>query len=889
MISDGPTPDDAEDETAILIRRLHETEQRLRELTGGEVDAVMHPAGDSYLLKQAQERLLDSESAQRRLAVRQSDILNAVPALIVLLDRDGTIVAVNNTWRDCAKDKVLGEADAYIGANYLEICDKATGPEAEDARAAAAGIRSVLEGRERSFSLEYPCHSATERRWFRLHVNTLKDGHADGAVIAHIDITERKQAEENLRIRALQQTAVAELGRMALTNISPSKFMQTIVDAVAKTFEVEYSSILESVLDEGRSTVRIVAASTMLPGAEMNIPLAEPRNSVCWHALLSEGPVIIDNLTADDRFNGDPILRRAGFASCISVAIPGDNGPWGALGAFTVRQRKFTADDIGFIQSVANLIAVSNRRRKAEQELLDSKALLQIAGELGRLGGWVADIRTNRVNWSDEVCAIHEVPPETSVSIEEAGDFYAPESRPKLEKAFRVCAAYGKPFDQRLELVTANGRLVSVRTIGRAMRDDTGAIVGVQGAIQDITEQLALETQLKQAQRLEAIGHLTGGVAHDFNNLLTAITSTIDILAAGVAEKPKLAAIVKLIGAAADRGAELTGQLLAFARRQPLQPRKIDVNAVIVDTVKLLRPVVGQNIEIATILADDVFPALVDPTQLGTTLLNLAINARDAMPNGGKLTLAVSGVALDSTHAKANGIPEGDYARITVSDTGSGIPAAVLDRIFEPFFTTKGFGKGSGLGLSMVYGFVKQSGGQIKVHTEEGQGTTFEIYLPRAGADTARSLEAPGDPQIKGGNETILIVEDDALVRTSVNTQIQGLGYQTLLAANAAEALAIADRPAQFDLLFTDVMMPGTMNGQQLAEEMAKRRSPLKVLFTSGYAENVIAHGGRLDDGILFLSKPYRKSDLARMLRRALDGPEASPADAPEPKRFMAS
>jgi PAS domain S-box-containing protein len=397
----------------------------------------------------------------------------------------------------------------------------------------------------------------------------------------------------------------------------------------------------------------------------------------------------------------------------------------------------------------------------------------------------------------------------------------------------------------------------------------------INGFIRDVTDKRAAEEQLRQAQKMEAIGQLTGGVAHDFNNMLTVITGTIDILADAVAEKPQLAAIAKLISEAADRGAELTGHLLAFARKQPLQPRELDVNALMCESEKLLRPTLGEHVEIALSLNSQAWPALVDPTQLTTALLNLAVNARDAMAGGGKLTLETDNVALDQAYADANGdVKPGDYVLIAVSDTGPGIPEAIRKKIFEPFFTTKGVGKGTGLGLSMVYGFVKQSGGHIQVYSEPGYGTTFKIYLPRAGATPKHETDAE-DAEIKGGSETIMIVEDDPMVLASASAQFQALGYNILSAANAAEALAMVDQGKKFDLLFTDVVMPGIMNGRELAQAMAKRCPGLKVLFTSGYTQSAVIHHGRLLPGVLLLTKPYRKKDLARMLRRALDGDDS--------------
>ena len=387
----------------------------------------------------------------------------------------------------------------------------------------------------------------------------------------------------------------------------------------------------------------------------------------------------------------------------------------------------------------------------------------------------------------------------------------------------------------------------------------------------DLTEKQAAEAQLRHAQRMDAVGQLTGGVAHDFNNILTVITGTIGILQEAVADQPQLAAVAKLIDDAAERGANLTKHLLAFARKQPLQPLEIDVNALVLESAKLLHPTLGENIEITPLLAEDAWTALVDPNLLTTALLNLAINARDAMPNGGKLAFETSNVFLDENYANMHSeLTAGNYVMIAVSDTGSGIPPAVLERVFEPFFTTKEVGRGTGLGLSMVFGFVKQSGGHVKIYSEEGHGTSVKIYLPRATGLQQTAAEALVSADIEGGNETVLVVEDDALVRRYVMTQIESLGYITLEAANASDALRFIDEVRAIDLLFTDVIMPGTMNGRQLVDEALKRRPGLKILFTSGYTENAIVHHGRLDSGVLLLAKPYRKSELARMIRHAL-------------------
>jgi signal transduction histidine kinase len=412
---------------------------------------------------------------------------------------------------------------------------------------------------------------------------------------------------------------------------------------------------------------------------------------------------------------------------------------------------------------------------------------------------------------------------------------------------------------------------VSTASRGAALQvtvDRMKALVDEKDRLLD--DKNAADQQLRQAQKMEAVGQLTGGIAHDLNNLLTVITGTIEILAEAVADRPELVAITRMIDDAAARGADLTQRLLAFARKQPLRPVEVDVNSLVIETTKLLRSTLGEQVEVQLVLAGDASRALIDPNQLTNAILNLALNARDAMPEGGKLTIETCNVVLDETYARANSeVTPGHYVLVAVADSGHGIPADIIDHVFEPFFTTKGVGKGSGLGLSMVYGFVKQSNGHIKIYSEQGVGTTVRIYLPQAKA-AEQAAGAAIAPSIEGGNEIILVVEDDHLVRAFVVSQIKSLGYATLTAVNAAEAMNFIHGPEDIDLLFTDMVMPGSMNGRQLAEKALQCRQSLKVLFTSGYSNEAIVHHGHLDAGVLLLAKPYRTSDLARMIRAAL-------------------
>ncbi|TPQ34863.1 hybrid sensor histidine kinase/response regulator [Bradyrhizobium guangdongense] len=419
----------------------------------------------------------------------------------------------------------------------------------------------------------------------------------------------------------------------------------------------------------------------------------------------------------------------------------------------------------------------------------------------------------------------------------------------------------------------ASGRMRHVSVNGQPVFGDDGRFLGYRGSATDFTEQHETEERLRQSQKMDAIGQLTGGVAHDFNNVLTVITGTIEILQEGLADKPQLAAIAQLIDDAAARGAEITSQLLTFARRQPLEPREIDVNGLVLDTARLLKPILGEHISIETALTEDAWCAMADPSQLSSAIVNLAVNARDAMPGGGRLKLETANVVLDATAGSGDGdIAPGEFVMVAVTDTGHGIPAEIRDRVFEPFFTTKGVGQGTGLGLSMVYGFARQTGGAVRIESEEGRGTVVRLYLPRSEGQAAVRAEPMQARGTSRGHETILVVEDDPLVQGYVIAQLGSLGYRTLVAGDGAAALALVEQGAKFDLLFTDMIMPGGMNGKELADTIRARRAGLKVLYTSGYTDDTVMHDGHLDPGVALLRKPYRKAELSLKLREVLSG-----------------
>jgi PAS domain S-box-containing protein len=398
------------------------------------------------------------------------------------------------------------------------------------------------------------------------------------------------------------------------------------------------------------------------------------------------------------------------------------------------------------------------------------------------------------------------------------------------------------------------------------------------GVVRDITKRKETERLLLQAQKIEAIGNLTGGIAHDFNNLLTIILGNLDYLKLRVRDDPDCEIHIDASLRAAMRGADLTQRLLAYSRRQPLKPEATDINKLISNITQLISRTLGEHVEIKTVLAAGLWPAMIDANQLENAIINLSINARDAMDKGGKLTIETANTRLDRAYAGMHDeVKPGQYVMVAVTDTGTGMPPEVVEKVFEPFFTTKETGKGSGLGLSMVYGFVKQSGGHVKIYSEPRSGTAIKLYLPKAtGMEEAASqrdvaARVGGQPR---GRETILVVDDDPDVRAFVAMVLRDLGYSVLEAGDGAEAVAVTDGIDHLDMLLTDVVLPWQMNGRDVAEAVAARFPTVRILYMSGYSENAVIHHGRLDSDAELLVKPFSRQDLAIVIRQILDRTE---------------
>ena len=433
-------------------------------------------------------------------------------------------------------------------------------------------------------------------------------------------------------------------------------------------------------------------------------------------------------------------------------------------------------------------------------------------------------------------------------------------------------AAKGRTIKETLRVNLPAGECTFEFSL-RPVLDDRGAVIAIVPEAMEITERLKAEERLRQSQKMEAVGQLTGGIAHDFNNMLAIIIGGLELierrLAAGNTDVTRYLTLAK---DGVTRASALTNRLLAFARRQPLTPEPVDANAMVSGMGELLGRTLGGNVTVQTVLAADLWGIFADVNQLENVVLNLAVNARDAMPDGGTLTIETSNTTLDESGAADLGVPAGDYVVIAVGDTGTGMPPEIVARAFEPFFTTKSLGKGTGLGLSQVFGFVRQSGGQVRILSEVGVGTTVRIYLPRRGRADAQAAAKLASAVARGGSahEVVLVVEDEARVRSYVAEALRELGYTVIEAASGAEALGIIEAGEKVALLFTDVIMP-EMAGRQLAAAAARTLPQLKVLFTTGASHGAEAQPEELDPGANFLAKPFGINQLAAKVRSVLD------------------
>jgi two-component system cell cycle sensor histidine kinase/response regulator CckA len=792
---------------------------------------------------------------------------------------------------------------------------------------------------------------------------------------------ERCRAEGALGAYAQKQAVVAEIGRLALTGGELKDLFAAAVSFLAQTLGVEYCKVLE-LLPDGDAMILRAGVGWKEEYAIGQATVSAGKESQAGFTLLSDEPVVFEDLRTETRFSGLPLLHDHGVVSGMSAIIRGRERPYGVLGAHTASERRFATDDVSFLRAVANVLAEAIDRKRAEDEVRQSEARFRRVVESNMLGiyfwdlsgaitgandaflnmvGYTReDLAAGRMRWTemtpagyrklDEkafeelaasgVCETYEkeyihqdgsrVPILLGSATLEGEKHHGVvfvldiSDRKKAEESFRQsesqfralfenaldavliandCGAYVDANPAACELMGVSYNEVIGRTlydfteqhdradasrrweqfrkegrmrgVSRLQRPD-GKLVEVDfsstanflpgrhlSLLRDVTERRQLEEQLRQSQKLESVGMLAGGIAHDFNNLLTVITGYSELTVSRLDSADPLARYVQEIKKAADRATSLTRQLLAFSRKQVLQPKVLDLNSVTANVEKMLGRLLGEDIELRISPGVGLGQVKADPGQIEQVILNLVVNARDAMPKGGKITIETANVYLDEEYAPRHiAVQPGWYAMLAVTDTGHGMDAETRKQIFEPFFTTKEQGKGTGLGLSTVYAIVKQSGGNIWVYSEVGVGTTFKIYLPLVDEQVTEPDAAAARPESVAGTETILLAEDEDMVRSLARESLKMHGYTVLEAANAGEALLISQQHTRpIHLLLTDVVMP-RMSGKELAEQLVRLRPDTRVLYMSGYTDQAIVHHGILDGDIAFIGKPFTPDAL---------------------------
>jgi PAS domain S-box-containing protein len=753
---------------------------------------------------------------------------------------------------------------------------------------------------------------------------------------AIFDITERKALEA--RLLAVNETLEARVGQVrdearALEVLNRTgvavaaehdleRLVQLVTDAGVELSHAAFGAFFYNVIKQGGEAYTLYTLSGAPRSAFEKFPM--PRNTAIFEPTFrGRGTVRSDDILSDARYgksapyHGMPEGHLPVRSYLAAPVVSRSGEVLGGLFFGHPQSRVFTDRAERIVTALASQAAVAidnarlyqtsqreiTARRDAERELqllnetLEQRATeraQQLAVSMMKLEDterrfellvqgvndyaiYMLDIGGNIVNWNPGAERIKGYA-SSEVLGRNFSSFYTPEDQAKEtpQHALATARSTGK-YEAEGWRVRKDGSKFWASVVINPIKDGTGDLVGFAKIPRDLTERRAADERARQAQKMEGIGQITGGVAHDFNNLLTIIIGNLETLLrnldVSVVDAERLRRSAENAMRGARRAESLTQRLLAFSRQQPLDPKPIDLGRLVTSMSDLLRRTLGEQVTVETVLGGGVWRANADPNQLELAILNLAVNARDAMPNGGKLTLETANVHLDEQYAASQAeVVPGQYVMLAVTDTGSGMPPDVIARAFDPFFTTKEVGHGTGLGLSQVYGFVKQSRGHVKIYSETGEGTTIKLYLPRVHAASATNEMEVEKPVARGSpHETILVVEDDEDVRNYSSETLRELGYHVLEAETGLAGLRLLDQHPGVRVLFTDIGLPGGMNGRQLADEARKRRPDLRVLFTTAYARNAIVHDGRLDPGVELITKPYTQAALAGRLRDIID------------------
>jgi len=738
-------------------------------------------------------------------------------------------------------------------------------------------------------------------------------------------LSDAKQRDHLKLLR--HQTTLAKFGELALKSDDLDEILTEACRLVGHALGTELAKVME--LKEDGETLLVRAGVGWKPGVVGEVTLKAADDTSEGVALRTGEPMISPDIDQETRFRYPAFLTDNGVKAVANVLIIGgkDRLPFGILQVDSRMPRRFTSDDIAFLRSYANLLAAAVDRLRVMQEVRNGEARLRFAMEAGMLGNWDIDLLTSKIVRSPRSHQIFgrldpvldgghplresllgQVLPEDRDRVE-SGLRHAMEARVEWHDDFRIRRSDDgevRWVEMRGQPDSGHSSELSAHFLGITMditdrKHAEGVLLrsneALEARVAERTHELSvanarlhaeaeererIEEALRQSQKMEAIGQLTGGIAHDFNNLLQGISGSLELMGARAAQG-RTAEIGRYIEAAmgsARRAATLTHRLLAFSRQQVLDPRPTDLNGLVGGMGELFGRTVGPGIRVVTSLTEAPWPTLCDPNQLESVLLNLVINARDAMPDGGELLIETANTVLRDRRGRTKewppqDVPPGDYMALSVADAGIGMAPDVLARAFDPFFTTKPRGQGTGLGLSMVYGFVQQSGGHVRLRSEAGHGTTVVIYLPRhlgaaagvAATDTTVPLLAA-----TAANGVVLLVEDEPDVQMVVRDILSDLNYMVLNAESGQAGLDIVASGVRIDLLLTDVGLPGGMNGRQLADAARKQRPGLKVLFITGYAENAAASDGWMQEGMQVMTKPFTLSSLAARVQGILNG-----------------
>jgi two-component system cell cycle sensor histidine kinase/response regulator CckA len=781
------------------------------------------PGGNSLFRPPASGTPGASNEAAMRL---QAQLLDAVGQAVIATDLEGRVTY----WNRCAERMYGWLAAEALGRNILELTP------AEASRGQAAQImESVRRGESWSGELVVRRRDGSA---FHAHVtNTpvLDDaGELRGVVGISVDLTEQKRAQEELlrRERALEENERL----LALT--------QQIARVGTWAWDVVTNTVTWS--DELFRQYGL-----------------EPQPSGMTYEQY------LELLHPDDRAMADGIVREAfrtrqPFAFDHRIASRDGAEQWfHARGDVVVDEAGWVVRMVGSSQDITE-------RKRTEAELRQQAHIVETISD----AVIVMDVEQRVTDWNPAATRIFGYTKEEMLG-RPLRLLNAPENAEEIDRQVREAFARDGRWVGEIPFVRKDGSRGVADVIVAVQYDAHGRPQSTISVSRDVTDRRRLEAQLQQAQKMEAVGRLAGGIAHDFNNMLTAVKAYTEFLLEDLDAVDPRRTDVQEIAKSADRAASLTRQLLAFSRKQVLQPRPLDLNHVVEGMGKMLRRLIGEDVQVLTRLDPDVRLVEADPSQLEQVIMNLAVNARDAMPDGGTLTIETQNVALDRVDA-AWGIQPGFYAQLAITDTGIGMDVAVRAQIFEPFFTTKPVGQGTGLGLSTVYGIVKQSGGHITVYSEPGVGTTFKVYLPHVAPPESEPARGPAPERFPRGSETIVLVDDDEGARAVSRRILQRAGYTVLSAADAVEAMRlVGEAGGRVDLVITDVVMPG-LGGRDLVSHLRETFPELRVLFVSGYTEEGVRKHGVLDADSAFLEKPFTAERLAQTVRELLDSPRGS-------------